>query len=104
MAEKNIEDDEDDIRISTDDSSGEETPATTLSNTNANTSHNSTTPAETDLEKAETKPDLEKTVSQPIAPTKTQDGNILVDWYTTDDPENPQNWSNWRRAIVVSVI
>ena len=28
----------------------------------------------------------EKTKSIAIAPTKTRDGVILVDWYTTDDP------------------
>jgi DHA1 family multidrug resistance protein-like MFS transporter len=28
----------------------------------------------------------EKTKSIAIAPTKTKDGIILVDWYTTDDP------------------
>jgi DHA1 family multidrug resistance protein-like MFS transporter len=26
-----------------------------------------------------------------VVPTKTADGTILVDWYTTDDPANPQN-------------
>ncbi|OAG06220.1 multidrug transporter [Paraphaeosphaeria sporulosa] len=36
---------------------------------------------------------IERTESRPIAPTKTADGLILVDWYSTDDPENPQNWS-----------
>lgn len=34
----------------------------------------------------------EKTKTIMIAPTKTSDGTILVDWYTTDDPANPQNW------------
>jgi MFS transporter, DHA1 family, multidrug resistance protein len=29
---------------------------------------------------------LEKATSKPIAPTKTADGLLLVDWYTTDDP------------------
>lgn len=28
----------------------------------------------------------EKTKSIALAPTKTSDGTILVDWYTTDDP------------------
>lgn len=41
----------------------------------------------------------QKTKSTVIAPTKTSDGTILVDWYTTDDPANPQNWpkatKNW---------
>jgi DHA1 family multidrug resistance protein-like MFS transporter len=34
----------------------------------------------------------EKTKSAVIAPTKTADGVILVDWYTSDDLANPQNW------------
>lgn len=36
-----------------------------------------------------------------IAPTKTEDGTILVDWYTTDDPTNPQNWPAWKKAWVL---
>ncbi|KAL8945582.1 MAG: hypothetical protein Q9222_007891, partial [Ikaeria aurantiellina] len=47
---------------------------------------------------------LEKTKSMPVAPTKTSDGSVLVDWYTTDDPSNPQNWSNVKRASVAAVI
>jgi DHA1 family multidrug resistance protein-like MFS transporter len=59
-------------------------------------------PTRTDLEKVHTRADLENlysmatqreelkhAVSRPIAPTKISDGTILVDWYTTDDPENP---------------
>ncbi|KAL1894056.1 hypothetical protein Sste5346_006198 [Sporothrix stenoceras] len=29
---------------------------------------------------------------------------IVVDWYTTDDPANPQNWSTRRRSIVAFII
>ncbi|KIW04605.1 uncharacterized protein PV09_04353 [Verruconis gallopava] len=43
----------------------------------------------------------EKTTSIVLAPTKTSDGTILVDWYTTDDPENPQNWSLGKKWIVM---
>ena len=58
-----------------------------------------------DLERAETTPDeLEKVTSKPIAPTRTKDGVILVDWYSTDDPEMPQNWSSWKKTIVVLQI
>lgn len=32
-----------------------------------------------------------------IQPQKTTDGIILVDWYTTDDPANPQNWSPMKK-------
>ncbi|KAE8442949.1 hypothetical protein EG329_002487 [Mollisiaceae sp. DMI_Dod_QoI] len=47
---------------------------------------------------------LEKTKSLPIAPLKTKDGIILVDWYYTDDPDNPQNWSSVRKAAITFVI
>ncbi|KAL8931362.1 MAG: hypothetical protein Q9211_007017, partial [Gyalolechia sp. 1 TL-2023] len=43
---------------------------------------------------------LERTKSVPVVPTKTADGTILVDWYTTDDPANPQNWPRAKRAFV----
>ncbi|KAJ4361090.1 uncharacterized protein N0V89_001659 [Didymosphaeria variabile] len=33
---------------------------------------------------------IERTESRPIAPIKTGDGLTLVDWYSTDDPDNPQ--------------
>lgn len=48
--------------------------------------------------------ELEKTKSIPIVPRKTKDGAILVDWYYSDDPENPQNWSNTRRALITAAI
>lgn len=48
--------------------------------------------------------EIEKTKSIPIAPRKTADGAVLVDWYTTDDAENPQNWSNTRRAMISVII
>ncbi|KAI1107583.1 major facilitator superfamily transporter [Jackrogersella minutella] len=48
--------------------------------------------------------ELEKTMSVPIVPRKTKGGAILVDWYYTDDPDIPQNWSNLRRAMVAVVI
>ena len=47
---------------------------------------------------------LTKTVTKPIAPQKTADGTILVDWYTTDDPANPQNWSNGKRGFTALQI
>ncbi|KAK5308378.1 hypothetical protein LTR99_001353 [Exophiala xenobiotica] len=42
--------------------------------------------------------------SRPIQPAVTSDGTILVDWYTTDDPENPQNWSRGKKGLVVLQI
>lgn len=32
------------------------------------------------------------------------DGTILVDWYSDHDPDNPQNWSSLRRALIGLVI
>jgi DHA1 family multidrug resistance protein-like MFS transporter len=48
--------------------------------------------------------EIEKTKSIPIVPRKTKDGAILVDWYYTDDPENPQNWTNLRRAMLTIIV
>jgi DHA1 family multidrug resistance protein-like MFS transporter len=39
-----------------------------------------------------------------IAPTKTADGLILVDWYTADDPANPQNWSQAKKAWTALLV
>lgn len=61
-----------------------------------------------DLEQAYTNATRQETLknqpSRPIQPQVTSDGTILVDWYTTDDPENPQNWSNGKKAVVVLQI
>ena len=38
---------------------------------------------------------LERRQSSVIIPQKTADGIILVDWYTTNGPANPQNWNSW---------
>jgi DHA1 family multidrug resistance protein-like MFS transporter len=46
----------------------------------------------------------EKGPSQPILPDKLDDGTILVDWYTTDDPENPQNWPLTKKLFVTFQI
>ena len=67
-----------------------------------------------ELDKASTRADLEEAYSratlqesvrqepaQPIVPEKTADGVVLVDWYTTDDAENPQNWSRGKKGLVI---
>lgn len=46
----------------------------------------------------------ERIQSIPIAPTTREDGSILVDWYRTDDPENPQNWSSLKKSTVVFIL
>ncbi|OAL50994.1 MFS general substrate transporter [Pyrenochaeta sp. DS3sAY3a] len=35
---------------------------------------------------------------------KVKDGVVLVDWYTTSDAENPQNWSQAKKAWVAFLI
>ena len=70
-----------------------------------------------DMNKVATRKDLEqqytaatqqqsfqKQPTQPIVPQKTEDGIILVDWYTTDDQDNPQNWSSKKKGVVVLQI
>ncbi|KAJ4339460.1 hypothetical protein N0V87_003158 [Didymella glomerata] len=57
-----------------------------------------------DLEQQFTLASVERGPSRPIAPEKTQDGTILVDWYTTDDPENPQNWLSGKKFLVLLQI
>ena len=42
--------------------------------------------------------------SIPIVPVKTADGVTLVDWYNTNDPANPQNWSQKKKAFVALQI
>lgn len=46
----------------------------------------------------------ERVVSKPIIPTTTADGQVLVDWYTTDDPANPQNWTLGKKFWVGLLI
>lgn len=57
-----------------------------------------------DLEQAYTTATLEKGPTVPIIPEKLEDGTILVDWYDTDDAENPQNWSLAKKNFVTFQI
>lgn len=47
---------------------------------------------------------IQRTKSIPITPKKTTDGIVLVDWYTTDDPANPKNWSSFKKSFVMFVL
>ncbi|KAL5889281.1 hypothetical protein ACKVWC_004517 [Pyricularia oryzae] len=47
---------------------------------------------------------MRRVQSIPIVPMTTRSGDILVDWYTTDDPENPLNWSRMRKAMVTAIL
>lgn len=57
-----------------------------------------------DLEQQFTLSTMEKGPSRPIEPERMDDGTILVDWYDTDDPENPQNWSFGKKVVVSTQI
>ena len=57
-----------------------------------------------DLERAVTAATAKRTATRPIIPTKTAEGVILVDWYTTDDVSNPQNWSFGKKGLVMALI
>lgn len=51
---------------------------------------------------AEQEEEAARTHSAVIIPTRTKDGITLIDWYTTDDEANPQNWSSGRKALVAA--
>ncbi|KAI9828260.1 MAG: hypothetical protein M1826_006086 [Phylliscum demangeonii] len=66
-----------------------------------------------DLEKVTTRAELQLAYSQatqqpgpcrPVVPERLADGTILVDFYATDDPANPQNWSQGKKAFVTLQI
>ncbi|KAM0438806.1 hypothetical protein ACHAPT_001566 [Fusarium lateritium] len=63
------------------------------------------TPAYTaDRLHADEEHEIEKVQSIPIVPKKTKDGAILVDWYYSDDAENPHNWTNNKRLGISLII
>ena len=54
---------------------------------------------------------LEPAVSQPTArrtvlvgTAGTCDPGFEIDWDGEDDPQNPQNWSSWYKALVVGTL
>jgi DHA1 family multidrug resistance protein-like MFS transporter len=57
-----------------------------------------------DLEQQFSLASVERGPSRPIEPEQLHDGTILVDWYTTDDAENPQNWTFGKKSIVLLQI
>ena len=63
-----------------------------------------TTPWSEDRFKVEQQQSIERTKSSIIQPEVTSDGVTLVDWYTTDDPDNPQNWSSGKKAYVTFLV
>lgn len=47
---------------------------------------------------------IKQEASRPLTPERTANNQILVTWYTTDDPANPQNWSPKKKALVILQI
>jgi DHA1 family multidrug resistance protein-like MFS transporter len=63
-----------------------------------------TVPWSVDRMATEEREAIERKESRIIVPQKTAEGIILVDWYSTDDPENPQNWSLSKKSWVTWVL
>lgn len=76
-------------------------PVTTLTRTRTREQTRQYTRERFDVEEQEA---IERKQTTIIMPQKTADGVILVDWYTTDDPANPQNWGSWYKIWVVTII
>ncbi|KAG8630757.1 hypothetical protein KVT40_002376 [Elsinoe batatas] len=76
-------------------------PEATLSRTK---SREATVPYSDERFDVERQLSLERPQSNVIVPQKTADGAILVDWYSTDDQANPQNWSSGKKVWVAFVL
>ena len=61
------------------------------------------TPTHADIERALSHASRTE-ASVVLAPTKTSDGTILVSWYTTDDPANPQNWHYFKKSFALLLL
>lgn len=57
-----------------------------------------------DLTAAFTASTMAREPSRVIVPQRTSDGDILVDWYTEGDPDNPQNWSAGKKFLASLMI
>lgn len=57
-----------------------------------------------DLEQQFSLASVERGPSRPIEPETLADGTILVDWYDTNDVDNPQNWSLNKKNVVLAQI
>lgn len=95
--------------------SGQDTPNAPASDAHADhTRTNSPATAEKQRVKSsrssdeETAPEhsttLGQSTSHAIMPTTTNDGILLVDWYTVDDIESPQNWRLGKKIWVCAVL
>ena len=59
------------------------------------------TPPDADVEQQNP---IEQQQSRVLQPQKTPEGIILIDWYTSDDKANPQNWSSKKKATAALII
>ncbi|KAF3482423.1 Benomyl/methotrexate resistance protein [Arthroderma uncinatum] len=57
-----------------------------------------------DLEGTPSRAIKDEVTDTPIMPEESPDGIVLVDWYSPDDQENPQNWSNTKKNLVAAQI
>lgn len=73
----------------------------TIDGTSRTLTRASTRPWTRERFEAEQEEEIDRAQSTIIVPTKTADGITLIDWYSTTDPENPQNWSSARKLLVV---
>lgn len=73
----------------------------TIDAANRTLTRESTRPWTRERLEAEQEEEIDRAQSTVIIPTKTADGITLIDWYSTTDEENPQNWSSARKLLVV---
>ena len=85
-------------------SGGHESPDMEVLGKSTTTNSTYTVPFSNERLQAERTVAIERTQSRPIVPQTTADNLILVDWYTTDDPANPQNWSTFKKCSVVFIL
>ncbi len=57
-----------------------------------------------ELAEAYSRATMDRGPSRPVVPEKLDDGTILVNWYSTTDPDNPQNWPSSRKNLVTLQI
>ncbi|KAK4555660.1 hypothetical protein LTR86_007413 [Recurvomyces mirabilis] len=74
---------------------------TTIEQTLSRTTSRPYTPSRGNLERALSHTSRADRPSSVLAPTKTNDGNILVSWYSTTDPANPQNWTYAKKSFAL---
>ena len=59
-----------------------------------------TLPGEEDSTKSDEKPQQD----DPFAPKMLDDGTIIINWYGSDDPANPQNWTASQKGLSAAIV